>query len=272
MGKLSGKEQEIIEKYLGGLSAPQIAKEYSVTHQSIDNVLVRNNIKKRSKKDSLSLRFANYTRVSEKLMNKINGWLLGDGSIIHRGHSEQAHFQHGSKHREYIDYVHEQFMNEGIKCNVRKVFSKKSKTYTWCLSTIKTKQFKELRDKWYPGGIKCVPSDLKINSDTMICWIMDDGSLDKIDGILSLHTCSFVTNDCWYLIEKIKEKFGDIKANVVILKSKYPTIRINRISTNKILASVGPNPVKCFNYKWDKIVRNKDFSGNTNKDFKAQIC
>ena len=257
MGKLDGKEQEIIGKYLGGLSMPQLALIYGVAHQSIDKLLKKNKVQKRSKKESLSIRFANYSKVSNELLEKINGWLLGDGSVYWRD-SSQASFEHGSKHFEYVEYIKNCFAKENIKCNVRKIFSKKAKTYFWLLTTQRTIQFKELRDKWYPLGIKIIPQDLKITPSVMKFWIMDDGSLDKIDNILSLHTCAFKTEECHKLIEKIKYCFGEIKASVILDGRQYSRININRLSYNKIIDIMNDIEVNCFQYKFNKKVCKKD--------------
>jgi len=257
MGKLSGKEQEIIKKYNSGMSEPQLAKLYNVAHQSIDKLLRKHDIDRRSKKEALFLRFANYTAVSNELLEKINGWLLGDGSVLWHG-SKQANFQHCSKHFEYIEYVQKCFEEENIKCNIRKVFSKKPGTHCWLLSTQYTVQFAELRHKWYPDGIKIVPNDIKITPNTMKFWIMDDGSLDKRDGILSLHTCSFTTDDCKKLENKIKDCFGNIKSSIMLAKKIYPTIRINRLSTNRIFDVIKSCDIKCFDYKFVKHICKKD--------------
>ena len=49
-GKLSGKEQEIIKKYLSGIGTTTLGKQYGVAEQSIVSMLKRNDIPIRSKK------------------------------------------------------------------------------------------------------------------------------------------------------------------------------------------------------------------------------
>lgn len=259
MGKLFGKESDIIAKYNSGLSMPQVAEIYGVRHQSIDKMLRKHNVKRRNKSCALSIRYANYTKVSGMVMDMIDGWLLGDGSIINTG-TKQCYFQHVSKHEEYIRFVEKVFISEGIKCNVGKYLSKKSKTYFWKLSTFRTTQFKEIYARWYKNRTKIIPKDLILTSPMVKNWIMDDGSLDKRDGILSLHVNAFKIDECWDLANKICDIVSIGRVNVIICKGIYPRITISRVATNKLLDSIGCCEVQCFKYKWNKKVLKKDIN------------
>lgn len=255
--KLKGKEQDIIKKYTGGLSMPQIAKEYNVRHQSIDKLLKRNNITLRDRKEAINFRCANDTKLPNSILEMIDGWLLGDGSIIDRD-TQQCYFQHSSKHEEYIRYVEKIFSGEGLSCHVGKYLSKNSSTYFWQLATQRTIQLKEIYDRWYKNRVKIVPADLELTNSTIKNWIMDDGSLDKRDGILSLHTNAFTTDECWSLVSKLYNIVHTGKINVILCKGKYPKITISRITTNELLDNIGKCEVSCFDYKWDKKVLKKD--------------
>ena len=170
MGKLAGKEKEIIEMYFGGKSTPQIADKYNVTHQSIDKLLKKHNVKKRNKADAAFLRRANNTIISDILSDNIIGWLLGDGSLIWDG-SRQAYFQHASKHKEYIECVKNKFVKEGIKCGVGKYYSKKSDSWYWKLYTCRTIQFEKIYHKWYKDRKKIIPKDIVLSNVAIKNWI-----------------------------------------------------------------------------------------------------
>lgn len=248
--KLDGKHKEIIEKYKNGLSTTQIGAEYGVAHQSINKLLRKHNVRLRNIRDSLFLRVANYTEISKKTSDMIDGWLLGDGSIIYSG-TKQAYFQHVSIHKEYIEYVKNIFEQDGIKCNFCRLFSKNSQSYYWKLYTCRTIQLKRMYDKWYKDRIKIVPKDIIITPELLKCWIMDDGSVDKRDGILSLHTNAFKKEECQDLVEKIKKFLGDGKISIIMCKGKYPRINISRITTNKLFNIIGKCELDCFSYKWE---------------------
>ena len=78
MGKLAGKDDDIIEQYLNGATGDQLGKQYNCTRQSIYTLLDRNGIKRRQQ--------VNYP-VNEHYFDKIDhpnkayllGFIAGDG-------------------------------------------------------------------------------------------------------------------------------------------------------------------------------------------------
>ena len=252
MGKLEGKDKEIIEMYNEGFSTVQIAEKYYVKHQSINKLLRKYNVILRNRKNSLFLRFANYTKISDNCMEMMNGWLLGDGHLGY-SNSGQTYFQMTSKHEEYIKYIKNILEKEKLKCYILKCFNKKQQTYYWKLNTNRTVQFKKLRDKWYFDRNKIVPQDIVLSNDAIKNWIMDDGSVDKRDGILTLNTQGFTKKGCEFLSEKLNRiiSVGKISINMV-KRAKYPVIKINRIATESLFNIIGKCYINCFQYKWER--------------------
>jgi hypothetical protein len=253
MGKLAGKEQEIIEKYESGLSTTKLAKEYNVVDSSILKLLRRNNIQTRHRTETRFISQANYNKVSNKALNMISGWLLGDGWLDNKG--SQARFGFHSKHKEYIDHVKSILEKEGVICKIHGDYS----LYTRC-----SVQFKNLYDKWYPAlnRKKIIPKDLSLCADTMKYWFIDDGTSDKYKRYIEMATCAFTMNECKFLIDKIKKFIGNLsgdKINIKMKNKKYPVIYINHKDSCSILEKVGNCPVNCYEYKWDKV-----FAGGVN--------
>jgi hypothetical protein len=164
-GCLKPFETKIIEKYLTGTSANRIALEYSVASESIYNLLRRNNVQVRTKRQAGAYRTNNVV-ISADLMDKINGWMLGDGTLTRRKYGN-ANFGHGSKHSEYANLIMEYFLSEQIQCRVYSTTNKKSPNLFYNVRTTASNQFSELHNKWYFEHKKIVPKDLCLTPTIM---------------------------------------------------------------------------------------------------------
>lgn len=250
--KLDGLDDQIqiIQKYKNSQSMISIAKDYNVSTPIIRRILNNHHIQLRTPSQNSKIQFANYNKVSDSLLSMINGWLLGDGSL--EGHN-QACFRLVSKHEEYIDFAISKFKKEAFYCNKYKTYIHKTKKYYWRLTSCSTYQFKSLKEKWYPEGRKIVPKDLSLSGDLIKCWIMDDGTLSKVDGSMVLCTHGFTKKDCEFLTAKINEFIGFDCAKIN-KDGKYYKIRIGRVGTNRLFDIIGECMVDCFNYKWERKV------------------
>ena len=112
--KLDGFESEIISKYQNEMSILAISKAYKVSTIIVKGVLNKYNVKLRTPSETSQIQHFNGTTISQSTMNKVNGWLLGDGSL--EG-SCQACFKMVSKHKKYIEYIESIFQTENLKYN-----------------------------------------------------------------------------------------------------------------------------------------------------------
>jgi DNA-binding CsgD family transcriptional regulator len=254
MGKLAGKEQEITEKYESGLSTYDLQSEYGVSRETIRKHLKRCGVSIRGQAEINHMRWANHTRLSDRALNMVSGWLLGDGSIWYTG--KQAYFCLTSKHKEYVDYAKDIMEKEGLGCRINKVIDKKYKSVAYKLFTSSTIQFAELYNIWYKNGKKIVPKNIKLTKTAVKNWIMDDGTKDKKKGHLRLCTCSFTVDECEYLSSELNKMLGDSGASWVIEKKKYPRIYIPKRFVNKLYDKIGKCDVSCFAYKWTNSSKN----------------
>jgi len=255
MRKLVGKDQEIINKYLGGKSTYELATEYNVSHHKISCVLRENNILHRDRSGAQSLRFVNYKTISSATIDLVNGWLLGDGQIAIYGSKQQGRFAHVSKHKEYIDYIIDIFNKNGIICRKNKCFDKKYKTYHYRLTTESTLQFRDIYEKWYAGKNKSPPRDLILSSETIKHWIYDDGTISPTKGHLRLCTCAFSVEDCEFLSCQLKRYVGGHIKNIgVVEKKNHPRIYCSKIDISNLLKKIGWCGIDCFGYKWQNNV------------------
>lgn len=71
MGKLKGKEQEIVEKYKSGLSTTKLANIYNVRSSSILKLLRRNNTRIRRRVETRLISQANYKELSKETLDSL---------------------------------------------------------------------------------------------------------------------------------------------------------------------------------------------------------
>lgn len=245
---------DIIDLYRDGNSTYKIANKYCTHAQTIRQILIRNNIKLRSIAETNHMRFANHTRLDDKTLDIITGWMLGDGHIHFTG--KQAYFNLTSKHKTYIDYAYKIITDNNLTCRINEVFDKKYKTYAYKLFTSSTIQFAELHKMWYVDRKKIVPDGIKLTSAAIKHWIMDDGTTDKRKGHLRLCTCSFTISECESLSSKLNSYLDINNASWVIEKKKYPRIYIPRKFALQLFDKIGECEVNCFQYKWLKKLNN----------------
>jgi hypothetical protein len=244
---LQPRWNEIGERYLGGESSYDLAKQLGVHPENIRQILIKLDISRKTRKELDETR-AHSIELSHGLRSRIDGWLLGDGSLSYSGLS--GLFCLSSKHEEYVHYAKQLFEREGVGCRVHTNEDKKYKVFGHRLFTISTLQFGKLYHRWYPDGKKTVPDDLSINSYVVRHWIMDDGTVDKSKGHLRLCTCSFSVRDCERLSRMLNDFIGVAEASHVIEKHKYPRIYVPKKFVQPLLRKAGDCEVDCFRYKW----------------------
>lgn len=243
---LIGEDTSIVERYQNGESSYAIATSYKVSYKFIQDILWKNNIK-RSVSETNHLYFANYTKLNDNTLQKLAGWMLGDGNITFVG--VQAYFQFSSKYEEYIQYLKNIFEQNGLICKTYVNVDKKYKTTAYRLKSRSTIQLADIYNKWYVNRKKIVPSDIELSAPVIRNWIMDDGSVSKEKGHLRLCTCSFTIDECEILAEKLNKFVGDDTIHVTN-KQKYPVIYAPKKVTRILLNKIGAPDVSCFQYKW----------------------
>ena len=252
--KLKSRFNEIGKRYLAGESSYDIARSINAHPSNIRNILISLNIPRRNRKEVSRLR-ARSVALSSELYSKINGWLLGDGSLAHSGVSSK--FTLTSKHVEYVNFAKKIFENNNIKCKIYTNIDKVFKTEGHRCVTVSTLEFADLYYKWYPESKKIVPKDLTLTSSLIKNWIMDDGTISKEKGHLRLCTCSFTVDECERLSNKLNEFLNIDNASWVIEKKKYPRIYMPKRFTKLLLNKIGVCELNCFQYKWKHGIGDK---------------
>ena len=244
------KDKEMLERlYLGEkLSTPQIADKYNVTAGAIYGFMKKFNIPYRSNGESQAISKANHCKLNKKAKEFLYGELLGDMHIgTKSGYS--AYISYSSKYLSYLNWLLDQLSKMGIrasgsifkqKVNGREYYHFNSKLYSELL---------ELRQMFYPNGIKIIPEDLEFSPLVIRQWYIGDGCLHKptnrnASNYIAIATYGF---DPTYVSAAVG-KLNSLGFKTV--HGKDNTIRFSVYSTVDFLDYIGPCPIDCYSYKW----------------------
>ena len=231
----------IAAQYASGVSTNKLAVKYQ-TYPTVINRILR--------ECDLTVRtmVPRSRPMSDQLMRKLDGWMLGDGNLTFTG--RQAHFQLSSKHEMYADFVRRQFESELIECKKYEVFDKTYRKTAWKLRSLNTIELEREYRRWYIDGKKRIPNDLKLTSDAFKVWIMDDGTLDRKAGHMRMCTNGFSPEECEFLADLVN-RFLDVDCVHVCERGKNTTrLYIPKVAVHTLLAKIGSCDVNCFTYKW----------------------
>ncbi len=197
-------QEEIISLYESGKSCYYIGKIFSCSYSTIRNILLKNKISMRDA--SLYNRTTRKTILNDIHRQIIDGLLLGDGCVRRHAVNATAELSVSTVEEEFANYLLvvlplELYINSEKACK-RVVCGKEAN----CKKSYKIHSrvdisLDEYREKWYPDGIKIVPSDLVLTPISVKYWFWGDGSTSYIkyknnkNAYVNLH---FYTNGFLY--------------------------------------------------------------------------
>lgn len=230
------------------MTMQKVADILGVSRYTIRKHLNENNIPIRKKGFGYNVRPE--IHITDEQMEFFDGLMASDGSICRRnsikGRKTRGNdfLSCGFKHGEFAEYI---VNTLGLECKV--------KPYTHFSSRYKNgscDQFKFIsennifftkeRDRWYPSGIKRIPSDFRFSPVSMNILYLGDGWIRKDDGRIFISTDSFDIDN----IHILTNKLNDIKIPNTINSRHQICIK----DSAKFLEFIGDCPVECYNYKW----------------------
>lgn len=234
------------------LGDPQIAKLCKVNQSTIGYWRKKFNIITRNRGERSHLATGNHCSLSSKLVEWLNGELLGDAHLCSLCSYYSASVYYGSKYPDYINYVSDTLNSFGIKQsgNINKHCY--NSVFYYFYNSRRYEELLLLRKEWYSNGKKVVPRNLKLTPITCRQWFIGDGHLVNTKGWLStgiqLCTCGFSITDTEFLLVKLNE----LGLKVTRWKSDN-SIYISTKSTKNFLNHIGSCPVDCYKYKWNLL-------------------
>ncbi|AAB99101.1 RNA maturase isolog [Methanocaldococcus jannaschii DSM 2661] len=199
--------------------------------------------------------------ISEDLRTFIDGLLLGDACITEKGNLLITQ----NKRYDWLEYVKHRFQQFGLNvyfhCYKYKRRTSEVIADLYVLSTSRYELFRQLRERWYPDGIKRIPNDLVINDEGLAQWYLGDGSLTKQKNgyKLELSTHGFTLDENKFLQQKLKLLYGfDFR---ISKKHQYRYLRLFKSKQVHAFCSIVEpfippsyrNKVRCLHdYQWLK--------------------
>lgn len=152
--------------------------------------------------------------LSEKQQAILVGLMLGDGFLEHRYKYPRLRVDHTFKHKEYVDWLYNQFKDLCIKkpFALDRVDKRNGRIYShYIFTTITDSSLLKYRNIFYKDGKKVIPTNLKFllkNALSLAIWYMDDGFKRSDCNSLYLCTSGFTLEEQKFLQEVLLNLYG----------------------------------------------------------------
>lgn len=244
--------KEFFEEYYirRSLSFPKISSMLQEKGHNIHTSVIYSYAKQFgiSRTISESMRSLDYSLsfMTEEIIEAVDGFLLGDGSIGHN--NTVARLNCGLEHEEFAKYLINHFgdylpsvsgykdtgMSSGIQWQGRTKFHP---------------DIYEHYERWYPaGGDKQPPDDVRITSKSVMLWYLGDGSLVQSNNtaVLRLSTDGFSVDNVYFLAKKLNS------VGILCHRNGDNRIMIEARGIPAFFDFIGrKSPVKCYDYKFE---------------------
>jgi hypothetical protein len=169
----------------------------------------------------------------------IVGCLIGDGFLEKSGKHYRLRVGHTIRHRDYVRWKYN-LLKRLCVMEPRYVPTTRSMR----MGTIGHPELSDIRDKWYPDGIKEIPPDFKLTPLMIAIWFMDDGCKHGKSVDFSVHSFS---KESIQILQKDLEEF-DI-TTTVNSDGKGNRLYVRRSSYDCFERLVKPYMQSCMAYK-----------------------
>jgi len=251
-------EEKIEEYYLGQLMS---AKDTAIamTNDGItvsDDTVLRLVSKfgvRRSKAMAISLVKSTLPRVKmidDEMESIIDGIVIGDGHIRVNNNTKIGRVVIGSMYEEFALYC--QKLLSRYKAQDPHYNSGEKGIGMWETKTLHHIDFYEQHQRWYPGGVKDIPSDIRFTPMMLTLWHLGDGCLSSpLNGnarYMYFSTNSFSRES---LENIVVPKFAEIGVEVSRITEDNRVFIATKSIAHLLKFMGGKSPVSCFDYKFD---------------------
>jgi len=244
--------EAIVASYACGMSLTALAAKHGTNLHHIRKVLHVHGVPLRTRFEVARIREHNDVPLSSEMVQRIEGELLGDGSV--KPQKFQSFFSFRTSDRNYAEWLAGFFVDNGMPLIGQGVSTEQHVSFgTSCTAhsfrTISTVQLHAVRQRWYDSqGRKHVPEDLEISPLRVLHWWIGDGSVrGECAGLLC--TDAFALDEQKLLSHKLNET-ANLRSHVVPWGSYY-RIYIHSASMLDFLAYIGTAPFATTAHKWN---------------------
>lgn len=199
---------------------------------------------------------------AQKLTEVLDGVLLGDGSISCKSPGVMVISQHPVR-TGWLKFVQRQLAEIGICSSIskprvvkggHKIAGNRKPTGDTTTITLRTPVYDVIEAhyaRWYPGGKKHVPADLRLTSTVLTHWFCGDGSGHRNRALLRFHTEGFERVEVERLAIKLT-RYG-LPAIARLSSRGQPWIRLSAESARKFRREMWRRLPRCCRYKLDGV-------------------
>lgn len=198
------------------------------------------------------------TFLTERVIEAIDGFLLGDGGIEPMGNKPNsaisARLVCGVEHEEFCRYLMNDFNSYNYTIKKQRDSSMNQRFY-WNARTRSHPDLKKQFDRWYPflndRYWKQPPNDVRITPLSVMMWYLGDGSLVQHGKNKTSVSCRLSTDG--FEIEKVEmlaKKMNDL--GIKCKRNGDNRIYIRAKGISAFFEFIGTeSPIECYNYKFD---------------------
>jgi len=254
----------IIGAYLDGESETAIAKRLGVGRTTVHRRLVSAGVKLRSAVAARSLQCHKTFETTDRMLDLIDGLLLGDGTISPHSRSEsRLSVEQRSDRRDWLLAVKSAFDTLDVKSSIairppRKAtfpngrHGMSSEQLIW--RTGKYATLSAQRDRWYPSGTKRVPEDVRLGPIALAHWYWGDGSTKPRGYGMVFNTIGFEIAEVEDLAARLFDLYG-WKVNIIKHRKGRVLQICQRAHRTELLALIEEHCPSCFQYKLEPVRR-----------------
>lgn len=207
----------------------------------------------------------NKTYLTEKVIDSIDGFLLGDGGAgigkrrkpakTDRAENNKiGRLSCGVQYEEFCRYLMKDFGDYIVKVQKGETDHMKQ-GFVWVGCTKFHPDLYKQYIRWYPENsngqrIKQPPNDVRITPNSVMMWYLGDGCLHTTNNhdVASVHlsTDGFAPERVEFLVNKL------LKTGIDCHRNKENRIRVSSKGLPAFFDFIGrKSPIKCYNYKFD---------------------
>lgn len=251
--------EEMVVRYRAGASESDLARNLGVSRTTVHRRLLKAGVVVRSVRAANALRGHKEFPEVETAVELIDGMMLGDGWLEGNPNSA-ARFclSQRSGRKEWLVQLQAEWAALGVESRFslreprdhvlkdRVVRSSRADM----LRSLKYATLSRQRERWYPGGIKVVPEDVRLTPVALAHWYWGDGALENNGYRMAFCTDGFTWEECKRLVGRLHTLYG-WEGRIHSHRGKPKIVLQRREDREALVELIRPLCPPCFTYKLD---------------------
>lgn len=199
--------------------------------------------------------------VITEAMQIVDGALLSDACVASNHGSPYFKLgQEGTEHADWLELVRGALIALGnTACDIKTIIRPELTSGVWMEFWSHASDYLTgLRERWYPNGVKAIPTDLDLTPISITSWFEGDGCTTRLRGReyyvrATLCTQGFTDEEVRLLADKLKHVGVNMYSNRVSIsqkKSRGLVLLATSVSeVNRLMDTIEPHILPSYQYK-----------------------